>query len=74
MQDHNRRVLLTELSPLQQSYFEKIARISTQIEKVRMRYPELDWHDLRHIFERLELSPAQRLALGLRRRIISHGV
>ena len=73
-QDAARAKLLSQLSPSQRTYFDQIAAISAQIQQILQNHPELDWHDLRHILERMALTPRERLSLGLRRRVISHGV
>jgi len=56
------------------AYFETISAISGQIQEILKVHPEFDWHDLRHILERMALTPQERLSLGLRRRVISHGI
>lgn len=56
----------------QKAYLDKIALASKIVESVLKDHPELDKHDLFHIALKRFDTPEEKLAVGIRRRVIKN--
>jgi hypothetical protein len=61
-----------DTTPDQLAYIQKIAYASEIVSKTKQQHPEHDAHDLFRIVMLSQCSPEEKLATGLRRRIIGN--